>query len=245
MTVHVFGNSPSPSVATYFMRKSSEDVDGPIQADVHHFIENNFDVDDGLVSCSTSKEAIELVSNTQRALKHNLRLHKIAPNDPKVMKSFDKNDLAKDLIDFQTNANLPLQHSLCLKWDLVTDVFTFRASKLDKPYTRKDILSVINSLFDPIGFIAPVVIRGKKLMWNIVKDESDWDSKLPPELNRNGIIGEMICYCWKISQFHVCTPTLLLNSQMKKKCMFSQMHPEMPFLLLHISEQYLQTEMFK
>lgn len=44
------------------------------------------------------------------------------------MKAFDVNDLAKDLIDFENNTNMLLQRSLGLKWDLVSDVFTFRAT---------------------------------------------------------------------------------------------------------------------
>ncbi|XP_060064935.1 uncharacterized protein LOC132545277 [Ylistrum balloti] len=44
MTVHVFGNSPSPAIATYGLRKSVEHAD----LDVNGFVDRNFYVDDGL-----------------------------------------------------------------------------------------------------------------------------------------------------------------------------------------------------
>jgi hypothetical protein len=40
----MFGNSPSPSVATYGLRKSVENA----RPDVREFLERNFYVDDGL-----------------------------------------------------------------------------------------------------------------------------------------------------------------------------------------------------
>jgi hypothetical protein len=46
MAVHVFGNTPSPAVSTYGLRKTVEHSD----ADVKDFVDNNFYVDDGLVS---------------------------------------------------------------------------------------------------------------------------------------------------------------------------------------------------
>ena len=49
----------------------------------------------------------------------NLRLHKIASNDPIVMQSFDVKDLVKDLIDLNVAHDaLPTQRSPGLMWDL-------------------------------------------------------------------------------------------------------------------------------
>ena len=63
-SLHVFGNSPSPAVATYGPRKAVNGAD----EDVINYVERNFYVDDGLASCKTPEEAITLVKNTQRAL---------------------------------------------------------------------------------------------------------------------------------------------------------------------------------
>ena len=75
-------------------------------------------VDDGLTSCSSSSEAISLLTQTQDALKTygRLRLHKFASNDASVMRAFLPEDLAKDLLNVEKD--LPLQRSLCIVWNL-------------------------------------------------------------------------------------------------------------------------------
>lgn len=81
------------------------------------------------------------------------------------MSAFASDDLAKDLKDLDIgNDQLPVQRSLGLNWDLMSDTFTFRVTAAEKPYTRRGILSVVNSLYDPLGLVAPVTIRGKMIL---------------------------------------------------------------------------------
>ncbi|MGH0125412.1 UNVERIFIED_CONTAM: hypothetical protein FKN15_068962 [Acipenser sinensis] len=74
-----------------------------------------------------------------------------------------------------------MQRSLGLNWDLKTDTFTFRVSDDEKPFTRRGVLSTVNSLYDPLGFVAPVTIQGKALLRELTLETSDWDSPLPQE----------------------------------------------------------------
>ena len=67
MTVHLFGNGPSPAVATYGLRRTVEDGE-EFDPGVKEFVKRNFYVDDGLVSKPTAKETIKLVRATQAAL---------------------------------------------------------------------------------------------------------------------------------------------------------------------------------
>ncbi|XP_069108972.1 uncharacterized protein [Argopecten irradians] len=111
MTVHVFGNRPSPAVATYGLRRSVAHSD----SDVIDFVTRDFYVDDGLLSCPTEDAAVDLMQRTQLALKEGgqLRLHKIASNSKSVLSKFPVDDLAKDLKDFDVGDNdLPIQRSL-------------------------------------------------------------------------------------------------------------------------------------
>lgn len=49
-----------------------------------------------------------------------------------------------------------------------------------KPYTRRGVLSTINSLYDPLGFVAPVTIQGKAILRELTMENGDWDAPLPP-----------------------------------------------------------------
>lgn len=50
-----------------------------------------------------------------------------------------------------------------------------------KNHLRKGLLSIINSLFDPLGFIAPIVVHGRILYREICEDNEDWDEPLPKD----------------------------------------------------------------
>lgn len=90
MCAHVFGNSPSPTIATYGLRITVKISKESYGDDVTHFVCNDFYVDDGLTSLPTSDMAIDLMKRTQSALQTmgNLRLHKIVSNSEEVMKAF-------------------------------------------------------------------------------------------------------------------------------------------------------------
>ena len=125
---------------------------------------------------------------TQRAFEvnGNLRLHKIASNSKEVMSAFPSEDLAKDLALLDLNKDvLPLQRSLGLNWNLQTDNFTFLVSSEMKPYTRRGVLSTVNSIYDPIGFVAPVSVTGKIFLRELVSGTQDWDSPLPEDLRND------------------------------------------------------------
>ncbi|KAI3374254.1 hypothetical protein L3Q82_005948 [Scortum barcoo] len=49
----------------------------------------------------------------------------------------------------------------------------------DKPYTRRGVLSTVNSLFDPLGFAAPVTIKGRALLREFTTEVHEWDTELP------------------------------------------------------------------
>ena len=183
MRVHVFGNSPSPAVAIYGLRKAAQEGEQKYGSDSRHFVERHFYVDDGLVSLPSESEAIDLLRRTQASLaESNLKLHKIASNSVTVMQAFPPEDRAAGLKDLGLDDGaLPMQRSLGLCWDIDSDTFTFKVAVSGKPFTRRGVLSTVNSLFDPLGFAAPVTIKGRALLRELSTEVHDWDAKLPAD----------------------------------------------------------------
>ncbi|XP_075438936.1 uncharacterized protein LOC142481354 [Ascaphus truei] len=183
MKVHVFGNSPSPAVAAYGLRRTAQDGEAEFGKDARSFVERDFYVDDGLKSVPTEEEAVDLLKRTQKMLaKANLRLHKIASNSATVMKAFHADDQAPDLKNLDLGTDTPpIQRSLGISWNLKTDTFTFQVAIEEKPFTRRGVLSTVNSLYDPLGFVAPVTIQGKSLLREMSFEKQEWDTPLPPE----------------------------------------------------------------
>ena len=87
---------------------------------------------------------------------------------------------------------LPVQRSLGMVWNLQEDTLTFRITLPEKPFTRRGVLSVVNSLFDPLGFAIPVTLAGKLLLRQLTtatdgsgsKTTIGWDDPLPPSMKR-------------------------------------------------------------
>lgn len=61
MTVHVFGNSPSPAVAIYGLQRTAELGEAEYGTDAKEFVLRNFYVDDGITSVPSEKTAIDLL----------------------------------------------------------------------------------------------------------------------------------------------------------------------------------------
>ena len=80
MAVHLFGNGPSPAIATFGLRRTADDGEERFGKATRDFIHRNFYVDDRLTSRPTPEEAIELIKSTQAALATaNIRLHRSYP----------------------------------------------------------------------------------------------------------------------------------------------------------------------
>jgi hypothetical protein len=115
-------------------------------------------------------------------------LHKISSNDPKVTDAFPPDDRAADLRDLDlNNVNAPVQRLLGVSWDLTADTFTFTVKVDNKPFTKRGVLSIINSFYDPLGIAAPVLIQGKCLLRGMTeqlkeRQLEEWDLPLPQEL---------------------------------------------------------------
>lgn len=176
----MFGNSPSPSIAIYGLRKCSESAD----QDVQDFIQRHFYVDDGLISVDSSEEMISLLKRTQTTLLEagNIQLHKFASNSEEVMSALPTEDLAQDLKDLDLDTGgIQLQRSLGLYWDLQHECFTYRLSEDIKPFTCRGVLSTLNSVYDPFGFVDPVLIGGKLILRDLTSSLVDWEAPLPEQ----------------------------------------------------------------
>lgn len=76
--------------------------------------------------------------------------------------------------------------SLGLHWKPVEDEFRlYCVMKVNTSKTTKRvILSDLNKVFDPLGFLVPVLIKGKIFIQKIWQLKIDWDCALPKDIQR-------------------------------------------------------------
>ncbi|XP_030227414.1 uncharacterized protein LOC115554725 isoform X3 [Gadus morhua] len=77
---------------------------------------------------------------------------------------------------------LPMERALGVQWDVEQDSFTFSILNKHKPLTRRGILSSVSSIYDPLGFLSPVILPAKQILQQLWKLKLAWDEAIPPEM---------------------------------------------------------------
>ena len=62
-----------------------------------------------------------------------------------------------------------------------SDTFRFKIVVKDRLPTRRGILSVISSIYDPLGFVAPLILPAKIILRDLCRKGLDWDDRISPE----------------------------------------------------------------
>lgn len=84
-------------------------------------------------------------------------------NSRAVLASIPKEHRAKEIKTLALDKDsLPIERALGLQWCVDSDNFNINLSQ--KPHTRRGMLSVISSIFDPLGFLAPLILPAKQLL---------------------------------------------------------------------------------
>ena len=183
MNVHLFGAASSPSVVNFALRKVADDPE--CTKEVADTIRHNFYVDDCLRSVESPSEACRLIQQLrERCQHHGFRLHKFICNDVQVMNTIPKEEQSKEVREKDlTYDALPPERALGVKWDVQEDTLGFNMRFSERPLTRRGILSVISSLYDPLGLISPVIFVGKAILQELCRlKDVGWDDEIPPDV---------------------------------------------------------------
>ncbi|XP_033107721.1 uncharacterized protein LOC117109468 [Anneissia japonica] len=181
MAVHLFGATSSPSCAGYALKRTAEDNEHDNADEVGKrtidAIRHSFYVDDCLTSTNDTKSAVELAQRLRSVLaKGGFRLTKWISNAREVLDSIPESERAPSV---SLNLDeLPTERTLGVSWDAELDVFKFEVDVTSKPMTRRGLLSVTSSIYDPLGFAAPFVLYAKSLLQTVCRRGSDWDEVL-------------------------------------------------------------------
>ena len=105
------------------------------------------------------------------------RLTKFLSNRREVLQAIPARERASPTLDLDLD-QLPINRTLGLSWDAETDEFYFTSISTDKPATKRGILSVMSSLFDPLGFLAPYVLPVKVLLQELWQQKVGWDDQI-------------------------------------------------------------------
>ena len=183
MSVHLFGGVWSASCANFGLLRTARDNSSEFHPSVSSTVTRNFYVDDCLTSVKSQDEAIDLVNELQRLLRRGgFNLTKWICNSRAVLEKIPQSDRAKEVKDLDLSHDvLPVERVLGVHWNVERDEFVFKIQVKDKPLTRRGLLSIVSSIYDPLGFTAPLVLSAKIVLQDLCRRKMNWDDAIPSD----------------------------------------------------------------
>ena len=178
MTIHLFGATSSPSCVNFALRKTANDNATENNSEAVETILKNFYVNDCLKSVATTDKAVKLAGNLRDLLaKGGFRLTKWLSNNKEVLKSIPESKRATSVktLDF---SDILTERELSVQWNVNHNKFTFKIAAKDKLPTRRGILSIVSSIYDPLGFISPYVLQAKIILQELCRKKLKWDDHI-------------------------------------------------------------------
>jgi hypothetical protein len=150
---------------------SAEEKSHPKAAEV---ILRDFYVDDLITGADTVDNANAIFKEINTVLnKGGFELHKIHSNQLSIS-------------DRAMEDKQPTIKTLGVIWDCDSDTIKYSIHlkpNQSKTITKREILSVIARIFDPLGLVGPATISGKIIMQKLWATKLNWDESLPIELH--------------------------------------------------------------
>lgn len=189
-------------------------------------IDNHY-VDDYLDSVDTTEEAIALMEQVKYIHANGgFEIRQFVSNSEEVLQELGVNQGISDKnLNFESDSS----RVLGMFWAPSRDVFTFCTPSnsqlpLMEPQssapTKRQVLCIIMSVFDPLGLIAHFIIHGKILMQHIWRTGTDWDDEIPKHLQQSWTAWHS--YLPKLKDVQV--PRCLLGFLRFDKAVTSELH---------------------
>ncbi|XP_058456569.1 uncharacterized protein LOC131433966 [Malaya genurostris] len=176
-----YGLASSSFLATRTLKQLAEDegeaypLGGPA-------LRNNFYVDDFIAGAESIEEAIKLQTEiTELLSKGGFVLRKWTSNKLQVLQGLSTDEIGTHSpLKFDENETVK---ALGIAWEPEEDKLRFDININQKGNTTKRaLLSEISQLFDPLGLVTPVIIRGKLLIQQLWLETCGWDDTVPENI---------------------------------------------------------------
>ncbi|GFW60813.1 uncharacterized protein TNCV_2672341 [Trichonephila clavipes] len=172
-----YGTTCAPYLATRTIQQLARDEGEhyPLAASVTI---RDIYTDDILTGSSDFQEfqklQLELSSLFKKA---GMSLHKWCSNTPEILNSMPKEEQTWDF-HCQSSDQKTIK-TLGIIWSPQFDYFSFKTVvNCRESYTKREVLSIIARLFDPLGFLGPILTKAKLILQKLWVLKLEWDEPL-------------------------------------------------------------------
>ncbi|XP_065074719.1 uncharacterized protein LOC135698602 [Ochlerotatus camptorhynchus] len=189
MDCAIFGATCSPSQALFvkdrnaseFMLQFPDAVDAIVN---RHYVDDYFD------STETVEEAVKKATEVRYIhSKGGFEIRNWVSNSSELLQQLGESK-SNQIVHFNTDKATGSERVLGIVWDPQEDVFTFALQLREnlQPYlsgderpTKRIVLSIVMSLFDPLGLLTMFTIHGKMLIQDLWRTGCEWDESIDDE----------------------------------------------------------------
>ncbi|XP_063370775.1 uncharacterized protein LOC134659099 [Cydia amplana] len=187
LTTTTYGTKAAPWLAMMTLRQLAKDErhNYPEAAKV---VEESFYMDDLLHGCHDLESAKKMKQHLIELLESGgFNLRKWASNTPELLQGVSKSQDQQQAFEFKDQETTK---TLGLRWHPQEDLFTFQlkitplSTLTSITMTKRELLSSIAKVFDPLGWLSPVTTKLKLLFQNVISNDIGWNDQVPHNIKK-------------------------------------------------------------
>ncbi|XP_060801075.1 uncharacterized protein LOC106136136 [Amyelois transitella] len=182
----IFGASCSPFIAQFIKNKNAKSFAEQYPKAVDAILYDHY-MDDYVGSLDSITEAAQLAHDI-------VQIHSAAcmemrgwtSNDRAALNMVNTNLQAAQMLDVNSSVSCDVK-VLGVEWNPSVDQLGFRDPGFSFPITltKREVLSMLMKVYDPLGLLGPIVVKGRILFQQTWRSGIDWDTHLPTsEVNK-------------------------------------------------------------
>ena len=189
-TRHVWGINSSAYIALLAIERLI--LENPTAASqlTLSMVENNRYMDDMLMT-SESLTDLEMIARESMSLfeSRGFKLRKWVANglSKSILSNIPQSELGSSIREIDLGSHpMPDCRALGVVWDVENDCLKVcRNSALSEVSTRRKMLRMLASHFDPLGILAPFLLKGKLILQKVTLSGIGWDDDLPGDVKND------------------------------------------------------------
>ena len=108
-------------------------------------------------------------------------LTKFVSNSPTVLNSLPSSEISPKFVNLDLGSDVS-DKILGLIWNINIDKLLFKPVTKIFPKTKRGILSMISTIYYPLGILTPALLKPKKVIQDLRKNKIDWDETILHQL---------------------------------------------------------------
>ena len=112
-------------------------------------------------------------------------LTKFISNNRELLISISEDQRRNRVKNADLIGDLPTEKVLDIQSNIPDEFFTFNIQVNRRPLPKRKMLSIISSIYDPLGLASPFVLEGRQLPQTLCNQHVQWNNVVGPEFRKD------------------------------------------------------------